>query len=327
MWFKNLQLYRLTLTSPWPVEALDAELQKQRFVPLGSGDRQSSGWVAPAAHAPDLWAYPHAGAVLVALKQEEKLLPASVVKDLAAERIAELEAKDQRRVGKKEARSIREQVEIELLPRAFSRSRVVRALLDLEHGWVWVDSATPARAELLLQRLRETLGSFPTQKPQTHTEPVTAMSLWLEHDAPEAFSLATDCVLQAPGEDGAQVSCRRQDLSTEEVQLHLKHGKQVTQLALHWDERLALVLTDKLQIKRLGFLELLEEHIKEADAEDAAALFDTHLSLLVHEGRQLIAALMQALGGEMTPAPTPSTTSTLPPPAAPATVTADDPPW
>lgn len=299
MWFKNLQLYRLTDPSAVDGAKLGEALQKRAFVAAGQLDRLSAGWIPPAAHAPDLYAYQNGDTWLIALKTEEKILPSSVVKDFAAERIADIEDKEARKVGKKEAREIRERVAEELLPRAFSRSRVVRALIDVEGGWIWVDVGTPARAELLLQTLRETLGSLPTRLVNTQMDPVTAMTTWLEHGAPEPFTLDADCTLKAPGDGGAQITCRRHDLAAEEILHHLKAGKLVTQLALSWADRLSFVLNDKLQIKRLGFLDLLEDQIKEADAVDAAAMFDTSLTLLAREGRLLVEAVVEALGGEL----------------------------
>ncbi|QDQ28030.1 recombination-associated protein RdgC [Chitinimonas arctica] len=315
MWFKNLQLYRLTDLAKLNAEQLDAELQKRAFVPLGKSDKLAAGWIPPASHAPDLFAYPGSGAMLIALKTEEKLLPSSVVKEMADERIADIEARELRKVGKKETKEIRERVAEELLPRAFSRSRVLRALIDFEAGWIWVDSPTPAKAELLIQLLRETLGSLPCKLPQTQLDPVTAMSTWLEHGAPRNFTLDADCVLKAPGDGGAQVTCRRHDLGSDEVKQHLKTGKLVTQLALSWDDRLAFVLTDKLHIKRLAFLELLEDQIKDANAEDAAAMFDTSFTLLAQEGRGLVNAVIEALGDELGEMQSPAAPAPAPGPA------------
>lgn len=325
MWFKNLQLFRITDLSQINADQLDEQLKKHAFVPLGNSDRLSAGWIAPASHSPDVFAYGNSGSVLIALKTEEKLLPSSVVKEVADERIGEIEAQELRKVGKKEAKEIRERVAEELLPRAFSRSRVLRALVDLHAGWIWVDSATPTKGELLIQLLRETLGTLPTKLPQTQLDPVTAMSTWLEHDAPSNFTLDADCVLKAPGDDGAQVTCRRHDLNSEEVKLHLKSGKLVTQLALSWADRLAFVLTDKLQIKRLTFLDLLEDQLKDANAEDAAAMFDTSLTLLVQEGRGLVDALIEALGDEL--GETAMSPIAPPPPQAASADNKVDVPW
>lgn len=321
MWFKCLLLYRLTDAASLDLKDLDGRLQKRAFVPVGQMDKQSVGWVPPASHAPDLFAYGNSGAWLIALKTEEKLIPASVVKDLADERIADIEARELRKVGKKETKEIRERIAEELLPRAFARSRVVRALIDPQDGWIWVDAATPARGEQLLQILRETLGSLPAKLVQTTVEPVTAMTTWLEHGAPENFTLDADCVLTAPGDGGAQISCRRQDLNADEIKQHLSSGKLVTQLALSWAERLSFVLTDKLQVKRLAFLDLLEDQLKGADAPDAAAMFDTSLTLLVNEGRGLLDAILEVLDGELNvvaakPASSATTTAAEAPAAA-----------
>ena len=82
MWFKNLQLYRITDLSKLNADQLDTELRKRPFVPLGATDRLAAGWIPPASHAPDIFAYPNSGAMLIALKTEEKLLPSSVVKEV-----------------------------------------------------------------------------------------------------------------------------------------------------------------------------------------------------------------------------------------------------
>ncbi|WP_158228992.1 recombination-associated protein RdgC [Chitinimonas sp. BJB300] len=330
MWFKNLQLYRITDLSKLNPNQLDAELQKRAFIPAASNERMAAGWIPPGSHAPDIFAYANSGAMLIALKTEEKLLPASVVKEMAEERIADIQDKELRKIGKKEAKEIRERIADELMPRAFSRSHVLRAIIDFEAGWIWVDTASSSKAELLTQLLRETLGSLPTKLVQTQLDPVTAMSTWLEHDAPPNFTLDADCTLKAPGDSGAQVTCRRHDLSSDEVKLHLKSGKMVTQLALSWDDRLSFVLNEKLQIKRLAFLDLLEDKIKDADAEDAAAMYDTTLTLLVQEGRSLVNAVIDALGGELGESAMGSTAVPIaaPPPAAkPAQASVVDVPW
>ncbi|MGQ5524306.1 recombination-associated protein RdgC [Chitinimonas sp. PSY-7] len=330
MWFKNLQLYRITDLSKINPGQLDAELQKRAYVPAASNERMAAGWIPPTSHTPDIFAYANSGAMLIALKTEEKLLPASVVKELAEERIADLEDKELRKIGKKEAKEIRERVAEELMPRAFSRSHVLRAIIDFEAGWIWVDTASSSKAELLTQLLRETLGSLPIKLVQTQLDPVTAMSTWLEHDAPANFTLDADCTLKAPGDGGAQVTCRRHDLGSEEVKLHLKSGKMVTQLALSWDDRLSFLLNEKLQIKRLAFLDLLEDKLKEADVEDATAMFDTSLTLLVQEGRCLINAVIEALGGELGEASQGSTAAPIsaPPPAVkPVEAGTVDVPW
>ncbi|MDK2127182.1 recombination-associated protein RdgC, partial [Parachitinimonas caeni] len=122
--------------------------------------------------------------------------------------------------------------------------------------------------------------------------PVTVMTNWLENGADEGFTLDADCELKAPGDEGAVIRCRRQDLNAEEIRNHLAAGKLVTQLALSWADRVSFVLTDKLQIKRLAMLDLLQDQLKDTDAGSADLLFDATLTLLVGELRGLMTDLV-----------------------------------
>lgn len=299
MFFQNLYVFRLTKSNAVDYDSLTQALEKRPFVECGSQDRLSAGFIPPAPHAPDLIAYQKQSALLVALKIEEKVLPASVIKEHADKRVAEIEARERRKVGKKEFKEIKERVAEELLPRAFTKSKVIRGVIDPDRQLILVDQSTPSKAELFIQMVREALGSLPTKLVQTKLDPVTAMTTWLEHDAPPGFSIDSETKMVTPGDGGAEVSCKRHDLASDEVLMHLKSGKLVKQLALSWDERLSFNLTDKLQIKKLAFLDLLQDQIKDAEAEDAEAMFDTTFTIMAEEAFSMVEAILLALGGEL----------------------------
>lgn len=62
-------------------------------------------------------------------------MPSSVVREELDERVAELEAKESRKIGSKEKKELREQIEFELLPQAFTRTKKLDAWLDTQqHG-------------------------------------------------------------------------------------------------------------------------------------------------------------------------------------------------
>jgi recombination associated protein RdgC len=75
----------------------------------------------------------------------------------------------------------------------------------------------------------------------------------------------------------------------------------VTKLGITWNDKVSVVLTDKFQIKRLAFLDILKE-AAEQSAEDADAQFDTNFALMAGELNQLFTDLLIALGGELKPA-------------------------
>lgn len=301
LWLKNLHLYRLSPNHGLSIEQLQTQLSAKPFQPCGSQDLSNQGWVPPASHTPDLYTVAHDGVVLVALKTEEKLLPASVVRQQVEDRVQEIEAAEHRKVGRKEMRDLRDDVTMQLLPRAFVRQRVLRAMIDLNLNLVWVESASEGKAEDFLSHLRETLGNLPAHLLQTAVTPQTAMTTWLEQGAPEGFTLDADCELRSPGDESAVIRISRHNLDCDEVRQHLDNGKVVTRLGLSWNDHLSFLLTEKLEIKRLAMLDVLEDNLEEAGAEDQAALFDASFILLCGELRHLTTDLLQACGGELNP--------------------------
>ena len=109
-----------------------------------------------------------------------------------------------------------------------------------------------------------------------------------------------ECELRDTAEDGGIVRCKRQDLTGEEIQLHLSTGKVVTQLALAWQDKLSFILDDKMVIKRLKFEELLQEQA-EQDGGDEAAQFDASFQLMMMTFAEFLPVLFEALGGEEIP--------------------------
>ncbi|AMC34781.1 recombination-associated protein RdgC [Janthinobacterium sp. B9-8] len=299
IWFKNIQPYRIAADHALTAESIAEALAKKPFFPCGSHDLHSQGFIAPAPHQPDLITYVYQDAVLVCLQVEEKILPAVVVKQEAEARIKQIEADEGRKVGRKEARDIRELVAEELRPRAFTRITTHRVLIDLKLGLILVDSAAASKAESLLVQLREAMGSLPTRLIQTHTTPQTAMTSWLESGLPDGFELDKDGELKFPGDDGAVARFLRQDLHSDEVKQHLATGKLATKLGMAWNERIAFQLTEKLEIKRLNMLDILQDELRDLDVETQDAMFESSAALFIGEMREFVPAVIEVLGGEL----------------------------
>lgn len=297
MWFRNLQLYRLP--APWSVtlESLDQQLQRGSFQRCPSHEPQTRGWVAPRGDGALVYAQERQW--LVSLCVEQRLLPAAVVNDTVRERAAALAEQNGYPPGRKQLRELRDAVTAELLPRAFTRRRTTGVWLDPIHGWVGIDAASPAKAEEVLEHLRWSLDDFPLLPVQTERSPLAAMSDWLAAgEAPAAFSIDRDCELKSMSEEKAAVRYVRHPLEGDEIKAHIAAGKLPTKLALTWRDRISFVLTDKLEIKRLTFLDLIKEEA-EKNAEHADERFDADFALMTGELTRLIPDLIAALGGEM----------------------------
>jgi recombination associated protein RdgC len=160
-----------------------------------------------------------------------------------------------------------------------------------------VDSGTASKAEALVSKLREALPHFPAALPRTKLAPHTAMTDWLAAgEAPGGFELDADCELKDGSENGAVVRCSRIDLTSDEIRQHIATGKQATKLGLIWNEKIRFQLTDALQLKRIQFLDVLQEEASQA-GDDRESLFAATFLLMSEELGELVSALVEALGG------------------------------
>lgn len=298
MYFKNLQIYRIL--PDWRITADDLEQQLARrpFTPPGAQDFESRGWVSPADDGAlvrtvgDDW--------MVCLQSDEKILPTAVVKQIADERADEIEEQQGYKLGRKAMKELREQVTQELLPRAFARRRKTYAWLNIPAGWLMVDAASQSKAEDVLEQLRHTLDQFPVGLLRTELTPKTVMANWLSaNEAPDGFTLEQDFMLESIAEDGAKATFARCDPDAAHIAEHLEAGRLPTRLALTFDDRVSFVLTQRLELKRVEYLDVVRESITDDDREDAQALFDAEFALMAGELLRLLDAMVEALGGEL----------------------------
>ncbi|WP_147696205.1 recombination-associated protein RdgC [Vogesella mureinivorans] len=312
MWFKQLSFFRLDEHFLIDSDKLADQLARRPFQRCSGLDWFSEGWVAPASHL-DSPLHQARGYQMLTLRREDKVLPAGVIRDHLDSKLAEIEAAELRKVGRKEKLALKEQITDDLLPRAFTRSGRTTAYIDSQRGWLMVDSGTASKAENLVSTLREALPPFPAALPRTALSPHAVMTDWLAAgEAGFGFELDAECELKDSSENGAVVRCTRIDLTADEIRQHIATGKQVTRLGLIWRERIRFVLTDQLQLKRLQFLDVLQEEASQA-GDDLASLFEATFLLMAEELGDLVNDLVAALGGleasqqnGSTPAPAPA---------------------
>lgn len=300
MWFKNIRLCRLP--TPWNMDLAKFEelLARGPFVKCPSNQPQSRGWVSPRRDGALVFALGRQW--LIALTVEQRLLPSSVVNDAVKERAEAMEAQQGYAPGRKQLKELRERVTEEMMPQAFTRQRTTYAWIDPVNGWFGVDAGTSAKAEEVIEHLRHCLDEFPLSAIRTQQSPQSAMADWLAGgEAPAGFTIDRDCELKACGEEKAAVRYVRHPLegdTHDEVKAHLASGKLPTKLALTWDDRISFVLGDRLEIKRLAFLDLLKEEA-EKSAERADEQFDADFALMTGEFARFIPCVIDALRGEV----------------------------
>ena len=301
MWFKNLRAFRLTSPFDLAAEPLAELLAPAAFTPCGKSQPLSLGWAPPLGAETESLVHQADGRLLLCMRREERLLPASVVREQLAERIQKIESEEARKVYRKERLQLKDDIVQDCLPRAFTRSSHFYACVDPRAGWLFVDAASAGRAEELVGLLRECIGTLPLLLPQVNQSPAHAMTGWLLHrNLPEGFVLGTDCDLREPGEDGGVVRCRGMELAGEEVDTHLEAGKQVVRLAVSWEEKLSLVIGEDLVLRRLRFADELVAENDELAADDPLAKLDADFALMSDVLSGLQQRLITVFGGEAT---------------------------
>lgn len=296
MWFKNLQIYRLP--APWSMtaEKLEACLAPQAFTPCSSLDMQSQGWLSPRNNG--MLVHSVNRQLLILLNTEKKLLPSTVINQVAKARATEIEEQQGFQPGRKQMKEIKEQVTDELLPRAFSIQRSTWTWIDPVNGWLVVDAGSPTKAEEVIKLLIKAIDKLPLETLHVARSPVATMTDWLASDeAPVGFTVDQDTELRASGEGKATVRYVRHTLEAEDVRRHIAAGKQCTRLAMTWADKVSFVLTESLTIKRIAPLDVLKE--TDATTKNDDERFDSDVMLMTAELSRLIADLVEALGGEM----------------------------
>ena len=298
MWFKNVQLFQFQEPFRWKAEQLEEKLSEQVLQPCGRTQLSSYGWVSPFGESHSPLVHACNNRLLFMVAKEEKILPAAVVNDALATKVAEMEAVEGRELSKRQKRDLREEIQFTLLAQAFVRVRRTAAYIDPELGLLIIDSSSRPRAEELTVLLRKCLGSLKIQEIKTQLEPKAVMSEWvLKQHYPNEIEMADSCEMLASEKGKGVIKCQQQDLSAKEIANHLQSGKYITRLALRWASKLACVFHEDLSIKGIKFLDVLKERLDEVEAQTRAERIDADFALMSAEFSALIKDMLGMFGG------------------------------
>lgn len=292
MWFNNAMIFQYELDQSIPLaEALTTDALK----PCPAHARFVYGWSPIIA---DTLVHEIAGCALICMGKEERLLPRAVIKKILSERIELLENQQNRPLKRAEKAQMAEELEFELLPKAFCVQKYCFALLDTNKKRLIINSTSTQQASQLTSLLRKSIPSIRIE-PITLPNNLTArLTEWITHPSsvPTACTLTENCLLFSPDDEKKRIHCKGYELPAAEVLSLIEQGLSVAEVSLNWQDRIQLTLTNDFVLKRLKCLDYLLDDLHEThQLEEEHAQRDASLALVSGELRGLINTLLDDL--------------------------------
>jgi recombination associated protein RdgC len=261
-------------------------LRECELKPVGPSEMYRSGFVPPLGSGSSTMAEHLEGSIMLTVGSEARLLPPAIVDAELRRRVVEFEKAEGRNIGGRERKRMREDLVLELLPRALVKTTRLDGYVDLARGLVAVNTASRRAAEGFVRELRTALGSFPALPVHPRRMPRSVMTSWLQgagivitedvklgdgmlRRIAAQFALGDECELRDPGEDGAIIRFSQAELGGDEVREALRAGMGCARLGLVFSrwmpgglaDTLGFTLGEDLAVRKLRFLDVvMEQH-------------------------------------------------------------------
>ena len=140
MWFKNSHVYKVPSTFSLSADELAEKLESKRFSSCTRMQDKTLGWVSPIHRNKDYLIHAAGGCILFCMRKEQKVIPASAIKEALEEKVQGLQDELGRKIYSKEKKTIKEDLVASMLPNAFARSSHIRAYFDTRNHFLVIDA-------------------------------------------------------------------------------------------------------------------------------------------------------------------------------------------
>ena len=283
MWIKQFSWYDMRSPLLLEGEALEEALsQKQAYKPHATQSK-SIGWVSPLGLDQALSV--QSGQFLwLTARIDTKLLPANVIKDALVEKLAEQEVMQGYPPTSKQRRLMKDEVTLDLLPKAFVVGKLVNVIVDLEQQVLILDTTSASVKDAVVDLLRQTTGSLPlTHYIDQKAATSQVLKNWVTQP-PAQIEIASEFSLINPNDVNAKARVTGLDESS--IMGHLSQGMTVSSLLVQFGDMLKFQINDQLDVSKLKYLNMEEEE----KLEDPLAQKMAEFSLTVPYISQIIQA-------------------------------------
>ncbi len=278
---------------------LDRQLLERQFIPCGERDVTKYGWGTPLGKHGSFFTHTLHGYTMICARRQDKVMPASAINELVAEKVEAIQLAESRGVGRKERMNIKEEVVFDMTAKSPVKSELIYAYISRADGLLVVNTGSASKAEQLISFLRETIGSVPVVPLSPNLIPVTTMTDWvLKSVLPFGFDLGSECRLLDPSDAKCSASFSNTALDSEDVVHHIKSGMYVSKLGLAWTGDISFVIDDHLVLRKIKFGDVHADTVDSRDAESVAELFDAEFAVMTLQFSSLFKDIITAFGGE-----------------------------
>ena len=274
MFFKNLTAFKIE--EGFDVEKFEENIQNLAFIPCSGLQKSTKGFVNPLIKS-DECVYRVNNILLFCLMTEEKILPATVINEQAQTRIEELESGGDR-ISKSRKSELKEQIEQQLLPQAFSRHKRLFGYFDLTNNYLIFDSANMNQINEAIEQFRKVTDFFKV-KPLIDGETEALTSWFVDNGYPMDIEVGEKCKLVSDVGGGvANISCQGGSMLTDNIKSFVESGGYITEMAIVWKEQLSMAINSNLQFKSIKFLDTIKDL---NDSDDLSGLYKQEADLLI----------------------------------------------
>lgn len=294
--FKNARILRFAHTAHVHQALLEDLACGAPFTPCGPTQELSYGFVPPRGEH-EAFVENVDGTYLLRFAVETRTVPGQALAAGVKEAADEIEHMTGRKPGKKEMRSLREDVKLALLPRAFPKRTDTFILVDPKRDWLVVFSRSTSTSDSLVTSLVTRLEGLRVYPVLTNETPGNAMASWLlapeDEDMPDGIDLGSACELKARDESKAVVKLKNHHLRNDIVRRHITEGKLPVALRLNVGEHIQLTMHEDGSFSGIEYV---------GDARDMGHGDDFLVSALLAVCDFSLAAdkLINAMGGYLT---------------------------
>jgi recombination associated protein RdgC len=254
----------------------------------------SIGWVAPIDEIDSPLARSLNGCIMLCLQIEEKILPASVIRYELHEKIKAIELMENRKVYHKEKLSLKDEITLTLLPRAFSKYTKLYGYIDTRNQWLILDTNNAKKAEQFISLFKKSV----TDKihPFDLKKLAPIITQWLKNQNYSSdFSIEKACVLQDPNQQNRIIRCQHQDLFAPSIQGLIKEGCEAKQLALTWQDRIHFVLNETFLLSSIKYTDDITSQAGDMEAETKQQHFDADFLIMMETLALLLKDLLSVV--------------------------------